>query len=97
MLLDIHETLSQSLQVFEVRSYQQSWVMAMKNEVHDHNCNSHKFYHRLHASHARMNVVSVEIDGTLNINPQVIIDNCVKHFTNIFGHDCTLNDDITQV
>ena len=37
-----------------------------------------------------------EIDGTLNTNPQVIIDNCVKHLTNRFGQECTLNDDITQ-
>ena len=68
----------------------------MKNEVHDHNCNSHEFYHGLHASHVRMNMVCVEIDGTLNTNPQVIIDTCVKHFTNIFGQECNLNDDITQ-
>ena len=68
----------------------------MKNEVHDHNCNSHKFYHGLQASHARMNVVSVEIDGTLNTNPQGIIDNCVKYCTNLFGQDCIMNDDITQ-
>ena len=88
MLLDIQETLSQALcQVLEVRSYQQSGVMAMKNALHDLNCHSHKFYHGLHASHARMNVVCVEIDGTLNTNPQVIIDNCGKHFTNIFGQD----------
>ena len=69
VLLDIQETLSQALQVLEVRNYQQSRVMAMKNEVHDHNCNSHKFYHGLQASHARMNVVIVEIYGTLNTNP----------------------------
>ena len=96
VLLDIQETLSQALQVLEVRNYQQSRVMAMKNEVHDHNCNSHKFYHGLQASHARMNVVNVEIDGILNTNPQVIIDNCVKHFTNLFGQDRIMNDDITQ-
>ena len=61
--------------------------MDMKNEVQDHNCNSHKFYHGLHASHARMNVVTVKIDGTLNTSPQVIIYNCAKYFTNIFGQN----------
>ena len=71
--------------MFEVHSYQQ-----------DHNCNSHKFYHGLHASHARMNVVRVEIDGTLNTTPQVITDNCVKYLTNLFGQECTMKDDIIQ-
>ena len=74
VLLDIQEMLSQALQMFKVRSYQQSQVMAKKN-VHDHNCNSQKFYHGLPASHARINVIHVEIDGTFNTNPQVIIDN----------------------
>ena len=55
------------------------WKMA-------YDCNSHKFYHGLHASRARMNVVSVEINGTLNTNP-VIIGNCVECFTNLFGQD----------
>ena len=36
-----------------------------------------------------MNVGCIDIDGTLNINPQAVIDNCVNHFT-------TLNDDIRQ-
>ena len=34
---------------------------------------------------------------SLNTNPPVIIDNCVEHFTNLFGQDCIMNDDITQV
>ena len=94
--MNIQEALSHALQVLEVCTYQQSRVMAMKNEVHDHNCHSHKFFHGLHASHARMNVVCVEIDGTLYTNPQVIIDECVKHFTNLFGQEGNRNDDITQ-
>ena len=96
VLLDIQEALSHALQVLQVCSYQRARVMAMKSEVHDHNCHSHKFFHGLHASHARMNVVCVEIDGTLNTNPQVIIDECVKHFKNLFGQEGNLNDDITQ-
>ena len=62
-MLDNQVTLSQALQALELRSYQQSWVMGMKNEVHDHNCHSHKLFHGLYASHARMNVVCLEIDG----------------------------------
>ena len=95
VLLDLQEALLQALQVLEVHSYQQSWVIAMKNEVHDHNCHSHNFFYGSHASYARMIIVCVEIDGTLNTNLQVIIDDC--HFTNLFGQECNLNDDITQV
>ena len=47
VLLDIQVTLSQDLQALEVCSYQQSQVMGMKNEVHNHNCHSHKLFHRL--------------------------------------------------
>ena len=37
-----------------------------------------------------------DIEGALNTNPQVLIDNCVKHFTNLFENECTLNDGITH-
>jgi hypothetical protein len=94
VLLDIQATLSQTLQDLEVRSYQQSRVRARKQEVSDHNCISHKFFHGLHASHARMNVVRLEVDGTLNTNPQVIIDSCIQHFTKLLGQECILNSDM---
>ena len=71
--------------------------MGMKNDVHGHNCHSHKIFHGFHASHARMNVVCLEIDGTLNTNPQVIITNCAKYFMNLFRQECSLNDDIKHV
>jgi hypothetical protein len=94
VLLDIQDTLSQTLQDLEVRSYQQSRVRDRKQGVSDHNCISHKFFHGLHGSHARMNVVRLEVDGTLNTNPQVIIDSCIQHFTKLLGQECILNSDV---
>ena len=96
VLLDIQVTLSQALQDLEVHSYQRSRVVGMKQELHDHNCQSHKFFHGLHASHARMNVVRLEIDGTLNTDPQVIIDNCIQHFTTLLGQESVLNDEMRE-
>jgi hypothetical protein len=35
-----------------------------------------------------MNVVRLKVDGTLNTNPQVIIDNCIQYFTKLLGQKC---------
>jgi hypothetical protein len=43
-----------------------------------------------------MNVVRLEVDGTLNTNPQVIIDSCIQHFTKLFGQECILNSDMRE-
>ena len=96
ILLDIQVTLNQALQDLEVRSYQQFRVRDKKQEVYDHNSVSHKFFHGLHASHARMNVVRIEVDGTLSTNPQVIIDNCIQHFTKLLGHESILDNDMKE-
>ena len=96
VLLDIQRTLSQALQDLDVCSYQQSHVMGMKHELHDCNCQPDRNFHGFHASHTRMNVVCLEIDGTLNTNPQVIVDNCVNHFTTLLGQACSLHDDVRQ-
>ena len=96
VLLDIQVTLNQALQDLEVRSYQQFWVRDKKQEVYDHNSISHKFLHGLHASHARMNVVRLEVDGTLSTNPQVIIDNCIQHFTKFLDHESILDNDMKE-
>ena len=96
VLLDIQVTLNQALQDLEVRSYQQFRVRDKKHEVYDHNSVSHKFFHGLHASHARMNVVRIEVDGTLSTNPQVIIDNCIQYFTKLLGHESILDNDMKE-
>ena len=96
VLWDIQVTLNQALQDLEVISYQQFRMRDKKQQVHDHNFVSHKFFHGLRASHARMNVVRIEVDGTLSTNPQVIIDNCIQHFTKLLGHESILDNDMTK-
>ena len=46
--------------------------MDVTQEPQYHNCQSHKFFHGLHATHARLDLtIRLNMDG----NPQVIIDN----------------------
>ena len=41
------------------KSYQHARVHCLRQEVEDVNCQSHKFFHDLHESHARHNMVSM--------------------------------------
>ena len=56
-LLDIHKILSTSLCDMKVKSYQQARLHKLRQEVDDCNCQSNNFFHALHESHARYNMV----------------------------------------
>ena len=93
-LLEIQITLSTTIQDLMLRNYQQNRVYRMKQELQDSNCQSHAFFHALHESHARFNVVRVEDNGEMHTEPQFIIGKCEQFFRHLFRSDGTLDEHV---
>ena len=79
-LLDIHKILSTSLCDMNVKCYQQARLHKLRQEVDDCNCQSHNFFHALHESHERYNVVRLQENGRMIMDPHMIVTKCVDYY-----------------
>ena len=79
-LLEMQQFLSTYLHELHIHNHQQARLFQMVHESEDNNCQSHKFFRALHESHARYNVVRIEEDGHVVIDPKVIVHNCVEYY-----------------
>ena len=96
VLLEIQQKLSITLQDLQLRNYQQARKYRMQHEFEDNNCQSHVFFQGLHESHARFNVVKVEENGHVHVEPQVIIDKCEQYFYHLFHSQSTSDIHVRQ-
>ena len=56
-LMGYQEVLISAMQDLTTKSYQHARLHRLRRELEDANCQSHKFFHDPHESHARHNVV----------------------------------------
>ena len=93
-LLDIYKILSTSLCDMKVKSYQQARLHKLRQEVDDSNCQSHEFFHALHESHARYNVVRLQENGRMIMDPHMIVKKCVDYYKQLLDVETHVDETV---
>ena len=68
----------------------------LRQEVEDANSQAHKFFHDLHESHAQHNVVRLDDNGIMCIDPQEIVKKCIQYYTQLLDVQVCIDDNVKK-
>ncbi|MCO5562139.1 hypothetical protein L7F22_015765 [Adiantum nelumboides] len=89
--------LSHKVAECEEAGYTRAKLLARLEALEDNNSHTHKFYARLHPSHARENFVRLENASSEMISePRIVIDLCVQFYQELLGTPEVLSRDVHQ-
>ncbi|MCO5555946.1 hypothetical protein L7F22_009490 [Adiantum nelumboides] len=89
--------LSHKVAECEEAGYTRAKLLARLEALEDNNSHTHKFYARLHPSHARENFVRLENASSEMISePRIVIDLCVQFYQELLGTPEVLSCDVHQ-
>ena len=84
-LIGYQEVLIFAMLDLTEKNYEHARLHRLQQEVDDANCQSHKFFHDLHESHAQHNVAKLEEKGIMCSDPQEIVKKCIEYYVYIKG------------
>ena len=93
-LMGYQEVLISAMHDLTAKNYQHARLHRLRQEVEDANCQSHKFFHDLHESHARHNVVRLEENGIMCSDPREIVKKCIEYYTQLLDVQVCIDDNV---
>ena len=93
-LMGYQDVLISTMHDLTMKNYQHARLHRLRQEVEDANCQSHKFFHDLHESHARHNVVRLEENGIMCSDPREIVKKCIEYYTQLLDVQVCIDDNV---
>ena len=95
-LMGYQEILISAMHDLMAKNYSHARLHYLRQELEDANCQSHKFFHDLHESHAQHNVVRIEEIGIMCSDSQEIVKKCIEYYIQLLVVQMCINDNVSK-